>query len=73
MKELKESIIYESKTYDLINLKTKFHSVGINTYVLYRISDKKEMISGDINIIKSFIKLRNINIDTIYSKTNALN
>ena len=72
LKELKESIIYESKTYHIIDLKTKFYSVGTNTYILIRISDKKEMICGDINIIKSYIRLRNIDINDIYYKTNVL-
>lgn len=73
LKELKDSIIYESKIYNLIDLKTKFYNICTNTYTLYRISDKKELVTGDINIIKSYIRLRNININTIYCKTNALN
>lgn len=72
LKELKESIIYESKIYDLIDLKTKFYSIGTNTYVLYRISNKKEMVSGNIDIIKSYIRLRNIDINSIYCRTNIL-
>lgn len=69
LKELKESINYESKIYDLIEFKHLYNK----KYVLYRILDKKEMKSGDVNIIKSYIKMRNIDTNSIYNYRNALN
>lgn len=33
LKKLKESIVYESKTYELIDLKTKFYTIGTNSSV----------------------------------------
>jgi hypothetical protein len=69
LKELKESVIYEQKSYDLIKFNIGFE----NTYLLIRISDKIEVSSGGINIIKSFIKIRNIDIDTIYNNKCLIN
>ena len=67
LKELKESIIFESKMYNLVQTDSLYKK-----HTLYKICDKKPLVSGEINIIKSYINLRNIDIDTIYCTNKIL-
>jgi len=68
LRELKESVIYEEKIYDLIRFDMGFQK----NYVLYLISGKKELKSGRISDIKSYIRLRNIDIKTIHNNNVLL-
>ena len=69
LKELKESVIYEEKIYDLARFDMGFNK----SYILFNISDKKEVFSGRLDSIKSYIKTRNIDINTIYNNKFLIN
>lgn len=68
LNELKESVIYEEKIYDLL----KFNLGYEFSYILYRISDKIEVFDGRIKDLKTYIKIRNIDIETIYNNKYLL-
>jgi len=63
LKELKESVIYEQKKYDLRLVVMGFDK----SYILFNISNQTEVSSGRIDRIKSFIKIKCIDIETIYN------
>lgn len=63
LKELKESVIYEQKIYDLRRIDMGFDK----SYILFNISDQTEVTSGRMDRIKSFIKTKRIDIDSIYN------
>jgi len=68
LKELKESVIYEQKKYDLVSFDMGFNK----SYILFNISKKTEVLSGRIDTIKSYITSRKIDIDTIYNNKKLL-
>ena len=69
LKELKESAIYESKIYNLI----KMRMGSKDFYMLYLISNKQEVISGELDRIKSHLRLHKIDISDIYSTFELTN
>jgi len=68
LKELKESVIYEQKKYDLVRFDMGFNK----SHILFNISKKTEVTSGRLDSIKSYINLRNIDITTIYNNIMLL-
>ena len=63
LKELKESVIYEQKKYNLIMFKMSMEK----SYILINISEQKEVSTGRLDSIKSYIKTRNIEMNSIYN------
>lgn len=68
LKELRDSCIYESKTYDLNMFDMGFEK----SYILTLISSKKEVVSGRLAKIKSYINLHKIDINSIYNNKKLL-
>lgn len=58
LEELRESIIYESKTYHLV--------CKNDLYMLYRISDEKQIKTGRKGEIESYFRLRGVNLCDVY-------
>jgi hypothetical protein len=61
-KELGESLKYEQKTYEIVKL-----SNFPVSYCLYHIGEKRQLVCGPANRIKSYMNLRNIAPISVYN------